>query len=304
MHLSIVIVSWNVIDLLVNCLRSISTHPPAVDYEVWVVDNASKDDSVRVLQEQFPHVNLIINPTNVGFAAANNQAMEAARGRYVLLLNPDTLVYEDTLQKLVDFLDANPQAGAVGSLYESQDGSLQPSCFPYPTLSRELWRLLHLDRIVTYGVYDMRAWSREIPRKVDTLQGASLMLRRSALEQTGLLDTGYVMYTEEIDLCYRLHQHGWTLYWVPQSRITHFGGQSTQQMALKMFLCLYGSKVQFFRKHYGEASARGYKRILRVTSYLRLALASIGSSLRPQKRQHYRQLLENYGALIAELPVM
>ena len=304
MDLSILIVSWNVADLLVNCLNSILAHPPSGSYEILVVDNASSDDSVRVLREKFPQVKLILNDQNVGFAGANNQAMQAATGRYLLLLYPDTIVFEDTLQCLVDFLDQHPQAGAAGSLYENPDGSLQPSAFPFPTVSRELWRLLHLDRLHAYGTYNVRRWSREIPREVDSLQGASLMLRRAALDETGLLDTGYFMYTEEIDLCYRLRQKGWSLYWVPRSRIIHFGGQSTRQAALKMFLCLYGSKVQFFRKHYGEASARAYKRALKFTSLLRVALANLGAVLRPGRSQHYRQLLTNYRALIAELPAM
>ena len=162
----------------------------------------------------------------------------------------------------------------------------------------------HLDRLHAYGTYNVRRWSREIPREVDSLQGASLMLRRAALDETGLLDTGYFMYTEEIDLCYRLRQKGWSLYWVPRSRIVHFGGQSTRQAALKMFLCLYGSKVQFFRKHYGDASARAYKRALKFTALLRVALANLGAVLRPGRSEHYRQLLTNYRALIAELPAM
>jgi GT2 family glycosyltransferase len=304
MDLSIVIVSWNVADLLVDCLRSILRHPPAGAYELLVVDNASQDQTVAVVREQFPQVRLIRNTENVGFAAANNQAIKVATGRYILLLNPDTLVHEGTLQRLIDFLEAHPRAAAAGSLYESPDGSLQPSCFPYPTVWRELWRLVHLDRLHAFGVYDMQRWSRETERQVDSLQGASLLLRRSALEETGLLDTGYFMYTEEIDLCYRLHRQGWSLFWVPRSRITHFGGQSTRQVALKMFLCLYGSKVQFFRKHYGESSARAYKRVLKFTSFLRLGLASIGSFVRPQKREQYQQLHDNYAALIAGLPSM
>ena len=135
MDLSIIIVSWNVADLLVNCLNSILTHPPSGSFEILVVDNASSDDSVRVLREKFPQIRLILNDQNVGFAGANNQAMRAAEGRHVLLLNPDTIVFEGTLQCLVDFLDQNPQAGAAGSLYENPDGSLQPSAFPFPTVS-------------------------------------------------------------------------------------------------------------------------------------------------------------------------
>ncbi|HWQ03783.1 MAG TPA: glycosyltransferase family 2 protein [Longilinea sp.] len=304
MDLSIILISWNVAELLTNCLRSIAAHPPDGDFEVWVVDNASQDHSVQIIQEQFPQVNLILNEKNVGFAAANNQALHASSGRYALLLNPDTIVAEGTLQKLVSFLDENPQAGAAGSLYQNPDGSLQPSCYPFPTVARELWRLLHLDKLYAFGVYDMQQWSKETPREVDALQGASLLLRRSALEKTGLLDTEYFMYSEEIDLCYRLQQEGWSRYWVPQSRIIHYGGQSTRQAALKMFLQLYSSKVQFFRKHYGETPARSYKRVLKFTSGLRLVLTTIGSAISPQNRLYYQQLHRNYEELIAALPAM
>lgn len=304
MDLSIILIGWNVADLLVNCLRSIMANPPEGNFEVWVVDNASRDNSVKLIREQFPHVNLILNEKNVGFAAANNQALQASSGRYALLLNPDTIVLPNALQKLVNFLDENPGAGAAGSLYQNPDGSLQPSCFPFPTVVREFWRLLHLDKLYVFGIYDMQRWSKEMPRQVDSLQGASLLLRRSALEETGLLDTDYFMYSEEIDLCYRLHQKGWSLYWVPQSRIVHYGGQSTRQEAVKMFLNLYGSKVLFFRKHYGENSVRSYKRVLKFTSGLRLALTSTGAALRPQNRLYYQQLHRNYEELIASLPTM
>lgn len=304
MDLSIILVSWNVADLLANCLRSIMAYPPEGNFEVWVVDNASRDNSVQLIRDQFPHVNLILNDKNVGFAAANNQALQASSGRYALLLNPDTIVLPNTLQKLVSFLDENPDAGAAGSLYQNPDGTLQPSCFPFPTVAREFWRLLHFDKLYAFGIYDMQRWSKETPRQVDSLQGASLLLRRSALEKTGLLDTEYFMYSEEIDLCYRLRENGWSLYWVPQSKIVHYGGQSTRQEAVKMFLHLYGSKVQFFRKHYGEDSARAYKRVLKFTSGLRLALTSTGSALRPRNRLYYEQLHRYYEELIASLPTM
>ncbi len=304
MELSIIIVSWNVADLLENCLQSIAAYPPDNDYEIWVVDNASQDDTVRILQTRYPNVRVIVNTTNLGFAAANNQALEAAAGRYLLLLNPDTRVFAGTLQTLIDFLDEHPQAGAAGSLYESGDGQLQPSCFPYPTCSREFWRLLHLDKLYAYGVYAIQSWSKVEPHQVETLQGASLMLRRAALEDTGHLDPDYFMYSEEIDLCYRLHLHHWELYWVPRSRIIHYGGQSTRQTALQMFLHLYASKILFFRKHYGEASARSYKRILKFAAVVRLILTSIGTLVFPRKRAYFQQLYANYAALIAALSAL
>lgn len=304
MDLSIVIVSWNVADLLLECLKSIAAHPPRGEYEIWVVDNASSDDTVGRVRSAFPQVRLIANEVNNGFAAANNQAIQQSRGKYVLLLNPDTLVHDQTLQSMLDFLEAHARAGAAGSIYFSPDGSLQKSCMPFPTVSRELWRLLHLDKIWAYGLYDMERWSRSEPREVDTLQGASLMLRRAALEQTGLLDTDYFMYTEEVDLCYRLHRKGWKLFWLPQSRITHYGGQSTRQDAPKMFLSLYGSKVLFFRKHYGEGKTRQYKQILKISSKIRLGILPIVTRLRPGHTQKYEEIYTNYAQLIEALPTL
>ncbi len=302
MELSIVIVGWNVADLLIACLKSIAAHPPREAFEIWVVDNASSDNTLQRVRSGFPQVRLIANEKNTGFAAANNQVIRQSQAKYVLLLNPDTIVYEHTLQSMLDFMNANPQAGAVGSIYFSPDGSLQKSCMPFPTVSRELWRLLHLDALWAYGLYDMDHWDRSKPREVDTLQGASLMLRRTALEQTGFLDPDYFMYSEEVDLCYRLFKQGWKLYWLPSSKITHHGGQSTRQAAPKMFLNLYGSKILFFRKHYGEGKVRQYKFILNLSSIIRLSVLPIAAMLRPGQSQKYKEISSNYAQLIKALP--
>ncbi|GAP13476.1 predicted glycosyltransferases [Longilinea arvoryzae] len=304
MELSIIIVGWNVADLLSACLESILAHPPQAEYEIWVVDNASSDDTVKRVRGQFPQVKLIANAQNTGFAAANNQAIELSQGKSILLLNPDTIVYERTLQSMLDFLESHPQAGAVGSIYFSPDGNLQKSCMPFPTVSRELWRLFHLDVLWSYGLYDMARWSRTEPREVETLQGASLMLRRSALMQAGLLDTDYFMYTEEVDLCYRLYKLGWKLYWLPESKITHYGGQSTRQVATRMFLNLYGSKILFFRKHYGEKKVRQYKRVLDFSSKIRLGILPVAAVLRPGQCEKYNEIHSNYAQLIKALPTL
>lgn len=304
MDLSIVIVSWNVADLLANCLKSIYAHPPSSGFEVWVVDNDSNDGTVERVKENYPQVKLIVNQENVGFAAANNQAIAQSHGKYVLMLNPDTVVHEESIQLLIDFLNATPQAAAAGSMLLSPDGSSQQSCMPFPTVFRELWRLCHLDVLRAYGVYDIEHWGKTEPREVDSLQGASLMLRRSALEQTGLLDPAYFMYTEEVDLCYRLHQNGWKMYWLPQSVVTHFGGQSTRQVALKMFLNLYASKIMFFRKHYGERKAREYKFVIGLGSRIRLVSIPVAAFLQPSQKKKYNEIQSNYKQLIKKLPLM
>lgn len=304
MDLSIIIVSWNTADLLRECLASVYRHPPACAFDVWVVDNASGDDSAAVVRRQFPRAQLIVNEQNVGFAQANNQAVNQCGGRYVLLLNPDTQVKPGALQALVDFLDAHPAAGAAGSMLLNPDESLQPSCHPMPTLAREFWRLLHLDALWPYGQYAMARWDTAVPRDVDVIQGASFLIRRAVLDRIGFLDGAYFMYSEEVDLCYRLQQHGWRLFWVPASRVIHYGGQSTRQAAEKMFLELYRGKILFFRKHYGARTARLYKGVLVLAALPRMLTGAAARVLPLPRRAEFRQLGPYYRQLLRHLREM
>jgi GT2 family glycosyltransferase len=303
-ELSVVIVSWNTHALLAECLASLYASPPQGKFEVWVVDNASKDDSVAMVRSRFSQVCVIENRENVGFAQANNQAIERCAGRYVLLLNPDTTVRPDALETLIQFMDAHPEAGAAGSRLLNSDGTLQPSCHPMPTLSREVWRLFHLDAIYPFATYHMHKWDDDKPRKVGVLQGASLILRDQALEEIGLLDETYFMYSEEVDICYRLQKNGWRLYWVPQSQVVHYGGQSTQQVADEMFLQLYQSKLLFFRKHYGDRAGTFYKLILLVASLARLSIVPLARIGRKPVRDRNLLLAEHYRRLLTALPSM
>ena len=304
MDLSIVIVSWNTKVLLNDCLKSIYAALPPGEHEIWVVDNASTDGSSQMVVERFPKAHLLRNETNPGFGAANNQAIRQCSGRYILLLNPDTYVRTNALEILVDFMDMHPNAGVAGSKYLNPDNTLQRSCYPFPTLTRELWRLLHLDRFWLYGKYDQGKWDQVKPRAVDVLQGACLILRKEALHQVGLFDEDYFMYTEEVDLCYRFKEAGWLLYWVPSAEIIHYGGQSTQQMASEMFLSLYQTKLLFFRKHYGTAKALLYKLILLVISLFRLLLLPVALIARPSNRVENKKLARSYWRLLRKLPVM
>ena len=302
--ISIVIVSWNTARFLENCLASILANPPTSPFETWVVDNASTDDSPRMVREKFPQVQLIENRENVGFARANNQAIQRCAGKYVLLLNPDTLVESGALQALVDFLDKRPEAGAAGARILNPNRSLQISSHPCPTLSRELWRLFHLDRLSPYAEYPLTKWKTERAREVDVLMGACLLLRKEVLDQVGFLDEDYFMYSEEVDLCYRIQRAGWRLYWVPQAEIVHFGGQSTQQVPTEMFLNLYQSKIKYFRKHYGWLAAHIYKLILRVAALSRLVLAPFVIFEHSSRRQKHLTLVDHYWRLVLELPGM
>lgn len=301
MKLSVVIVSWNTRALLVDCLNSLKG---AVDgqMEVLVVDNASDDDSAPVLKSQFPWVKLIANEENVGFATGNNQAIRASVGEYVLLLNPDTVVLPGALETLLKFMDEHPEVGAAGSRVLNPDGSLQTSCYPAPTLLRELWRLFHLDALRHYGVYCMADWPTDVNRQVDVLLGACILLRRKVLDQIGLMDEKYFMYSEEVDLCFRVRRAGWPIYWVPEAKIIHYGGQSTNQVAGEMFLRLYEGKLIYFKKHYGAATTLAYKIVILLTALSRLALAPFAWLERPPQRRYHLALAGRYWRLVMSLP--
>jgi GT2 family glycosyltransferase len=301
---SIIIVNWNTRELLSACLKSIDKHRGENEFEVILVDNASSDGSVEMVRECFPDVRLLVNDENVGFARANNRAIQNSRGAYLLLLNPDTEIKKGALDLLVRFMDENPQAGAAGSRLINPDGSLQMSCNPTPTLARELWRLFHLDRIKHYGIYDMRSWCLEKPRRVDILQGASLIIRREVLEQVGLLDDDYFVFSEEVDLCHRIQQSGWELYWVPQSQVIHYGGQSTKQIPEKMFLELYRGKILFFRKHHGWCTTLLYKIVLLFAALTRLALTPLAWLEKQPKRRKLFILSQRYKRLLGALSTM
>ena len=302
--ISIIIVSWNTARLLENCLASILANPPTSPLETWVVDNASTDDSPGLVRERFPQVRLVENRDNVGFARANNQAIQRCTGKYILLLNPDTLVKPGALQALVDFLDTHPEAGAVGARLLNPDGSLQISSHPRPTLSRELWRLFHLDAFLPYAEYTPTKWETNQPQEVDVLMGACLLLRKEVLDQVGFLDEDYFIYSEEVDLCYRIQRAGWSIYWVPQAEVVHFGGQSTQQVPAEMFLNLYHSKIKYFRKHYGWPGAQIYKLILRIAALSRILLAPFVIFEHSSRRQKHLTLVDRYWRLVRALPGM
>jgi len=296
--ISIVIVNWNTRELLRKCLTSIYSSMPNGELEIWVVDNASTDNSSEMVKQLFPAVNIIENQTNTGFAQANNQAIQRSNAQFVMLLNPDTELLPGALEKMVSFIQASLRVGAVGPRTLNPDKSLQTSCYPTPTLSREFWRLFHLDKIRTFGVYDMERWETHSCRKVDILLGACLMIRKEALDEVGLLSEDYFMYTEEVDICYRLGQRGWEIYWIPEAEIIHYGGQSTSQVSRQMFIHLYQSKLLFFKKHYGDVSAFLYKLILLFTSLARLSLTPIAYLSRSSQREKRLELAHNYSQLV------
>ncbi len=294
---SIIIVNWNTLDMLAQCLASVYAHPPEGEFEVLVVDNASSDDSALMVRAQFSQVRLIQNTENVGFARANNQAIQESLGRYVLLLNPDTKILPGALQILIDFIEAHPEAGAIGPMILNPDFTLQSSCDPLPTLWREFWRLMHLDHFLARSVYREENWDTTIAHTVEVIQGNCMLIRREVLADIELLDEAFFMFTEEVDLCYRLLQAGLLIYWVPMARIIHYGGQSTRQAVREMFLELHHSKVLFFRKTRGKWGSWVYKLILFVTVLTRVAWGIISLGKSSQVAQRSRLYLDLLRAL-------
>lgn len=301
--LSIIIVNWNTQDHLRQCLTSIAE--TAQSFASWqvetvVVDNASTDDSCSIVRSTFPWVTLIENSSNLGFAVANNIGISCSRSKYVLLLNSDTILHPGALDHLLRFMEDHPRAAAIGPMLLNADGSLQPSCHPMLTPEREFWRLLFLDHLLPRATYDMSTWDPATPRPVEVIKGACLMLRREALDQVGLLDESYFMYTEEVDLCYRLHQQGWQLWWVPRARVTHFGGVSSRQIAREMYLELYRSKVRFYRKFGGNDRAQRFITLTKLAYWPRIAIATLTSPFMPSNRSR----LQTFRLLVSTLDTM
>ncbi|MBE7550208.1 MAG: glycosyltransferase family 2 protein [Anaerolineales bacterium] len=281
MNLAVIIVNWNVGDLLAACLRSVEADlaESQLEGQIWVVDNASTDGSVAMLRRDFPQVQLIASEKNLGFAGGNNAALRAigfvdkppsperrGAGREVglpeavLLLNPDTEVQPGALLALYDFLKNNPRAGIAGASLVYGDGSFQHSAFAFPGLWQLAFDLLPLPgRLVESslnGRYPRSAYASGRPFRVDHPLGAAMCVRREAIQQVGLLDERYRMYVEEVDWSKRIVAAGWAVFCVPAAQITHFSGQSTGQVRLSSFINLWASRYQFYRKYYNPLKVR------------------------------------------------
>jgi len=256
LDVSIIILNWNTRDQLVKCLDAIGQTVGDLDTEIFVVDNASSDGSQAMVRQRFPHINLIANHENVGFARGNNQAMAVASGRYALLVNSDAFVWPGAIQALVDLADLQPQAGIVGAQLINADGSFQASHTPFPNLWREFLILSGLGRLI-YGPWypSRRPEESKGPQIADYVEGACLLVRRQALEEVGGLDEAYFMYAEEVDWCYTMRAKGWQVWYQPAAKVTHLGGASSQSRRVQREADLYRSRVRFFRKHYGDRAA-------------------------------------------------
>lgn len=255
---SIIIVNWNTREILRDCLRTVYEQTQDVEFEVIVVDNASADGSVDMIRTTFPQAILLANADNRGFAAANNQGIAVAKGRYVLLLNSDTLVLDGAIDKMVSFAEAHPEAAATACRVLNSDRTWQRTCFLFPSALNLLITALYLNKLFPRnrfcGRERMTWWDGREMRAVDVVAGCFILVRREAIEQVGVLDESYFMYGEETDWCYRFRKAGWKILFTPTAQIVHLGGVSSAQLKGPMCLQLRASVLLFLRKHRGLAS--------------------------------------------------
>jgi len=269
MKLSVVIVSYNVRSYLEECLKSVQEALEGIEGEVFVVDNHSDDDSVEVVRQVYPWVNLIVNLENLGFAKANNQAIRRAQGEYVLLLNPDTVVTQDTFRGVLAFMDEHPKAGSAGLMMCYEDGSRAPEsrrAVPTPWVAAR--KMLGFTK--RYYLSDL-PWNQ--PCKIEVVSGAFCLLRHQALKTVGLLDEDFFMYGEDIDLSYRLLKGGWENWYLPYS-IIHYKGKSTQKSDYRYVHVFYQAMLIFFQKHYSHLSFV-YSIPVKLAIYFRASIALI-----------------------------
>lgn len=258
MELSIIIINWNTREMLRDCLRSVLNNQPGCEFEVIVVDNASTDRSQAMVQAEFPDVQLITNERNLGFAAANNIAMRQAKGAYFLLLNSDTLVHGDVLQRSIDHMNASTLVGVMGCRVLNTDGTLQHSTSEFPSFRNLLVQTLGLDRIrwiPSFRRYRMLDWQRDNIRNVETVSGCFMLVRRKCATYVGLLDEDFFFFGEETDWCRRIRKSGWQVQFAPVGKITHFGGGSSGTLNHRRDLMLTQATVRLHLKHSGKGMA-------------------------------------------------
>ena len=269
MKLSVIIVNYNVRPYLTACLDSVQRALEGIESEVFVVDNHSDDDSVEVISRDYAWVHLINNRENLGFSKANNIAIRQAQGEYILLLNPDTVVAEETLKGVIDFMDQHPKAGGAGVRMHNADGTLAPEsrrAIPTPFVAAR--KMLGFTKR-----YYMSYLSWDAPAKIEVVSGAFMLLRHKAIYEVGMLDEDFFMYGEDIDLSYRLLQGGWQNWFLPYD-IVHYKGQSTSKSDFRYVHVFYQAMLIFFRKHYSHLSFF-FSLPVKVAIYFRASLALV-----------------------------
>jgi N-acetylglucosaminyl-diphospho-decaprenol L-rhamnosyltransferase len=276
--LAVVVVNHNAGPFLRRCMESLHASAGDARVEVVVVDNASRDGSPEAALDERPDVNVILNPTNRGFAAAANQGIAASSAPFLLLLNPDAEIVGGTLAALVKVARERPRAGAVGALVRNPDGSIQPSARRVPRLGEALGHAFLGPLLPSNPFtrsYTMAGWDRSSEREVEWVSGSAMLLRREALEQVGAFDEGYFMYVEDVDLCTRLRRDGWQVLFSPELQVVHQIGVSTRGQRGRMAFAHSESIYRYFSKFRAGGASAALKPFVRVALWLRAMLMSV-----------------------------
>lgn len=297
LDVAVIVVSWNVRDYLVNCLRSVcrENQRSSLTMETWVVDNASTDGTVSLVQSLFPQVHLLANDKNAGFGSANNQGMQAAKEReprYFFLLNPDTVVRPGAIEQLVKALDERPNAGMAGARLVYSDGRFQHSAFYFPGITQLAFDLFPMPNRLyesrlngRYAPHHFRATSK--PFAIDHPLGASMLVRASVAEATGGFDESFHMYCEEIDWSWRIHEGGWDIVAVPAAEIVHYGGESSKQIPARTVVNLWRSRAQLYQKHHGRWRQKLARKMVKVGMAQKAAKAT-----NPELKTAYQEVIK------------
>ena len=280
MKLSVIIVNYNVEYFLEQCLHSVVNAAKNYDTEIFVIDNNSVDGSVAMVEEKFKSVKLIANKKNTGFSYANNQAIKQASGEYILLLNPDTVVEENTFEKVISFMDSHADAGGLGvKMLDGKGNFLPESKRGLPTPSVAFYKIFGLSRLFPkskiFGKYHLGFLDKDKTHEVEILSGAFMLLRKSVLDKIGLLDEAFFMYGEDIDLSYRIIKAGYKNYYVADTRIIHYKGESTKKSSINYVFVFYKAMVIFAQKHFSKSNAKTFSLLINVAIYFRAFVAIV-----------------------------
>jgi N-acetylglucosaminyl-diphospho-decaprenol L-rhamnosyltransferase len=298
--LSIIIVNWNVKDLLRDCLTSIRDNIGDTTFEVIVVDSASSDGTPQMVEEEFPWVTLIASQENLGYPRGNNMGIETSQGRNILILNPDTIVLENALGIMNNYLDEHIDVGAIGPQLLNIDGSVQSSRRHFPSLLTGMFESTWLEPLAPKSVLN-HYYARDLPddeeNDVDWVTGASLMVPRRVIDHVGLLDEGYFMYSEELDWCRRIKDAGWRIVYLPQAQIVHHVGKSSEQAITARHINFQQAKLRYYRKYHGRTTA-GSLRAFLLANYLWQIVLEAVKGLFGHKRDMRRQRVHSYWQVI------
>jgi len=305
LDLSICVVSYSTKDLLKQCLESIYRETKGISFEIFIVDNASIDGSVEMVKNNFPNVNLIKNKKNLGFASASNQAIKDSKGRYILLLNPDTVILNSSLNKLVKFMDSHSEAGVVGPQILNPNRTFQ---FSYDEgISLKIFfnifilsNLLPLFKILLIPIKKVKHYFRKSQgmehhlkiKEVGRIRGCCLLVRQEVIEQVGLMDEQFFMYCEEVDWEYRMKNAGWKIYFYPFARIIHYWGASTAPNKQQFNLIQWQSNYKYIRKHYGNYATLAVRFMAFINAIFKTVSLAVKRILNKiEKEEFQRQII-------------